>query len=216
MIVVEESTLGEPWQTIAGIGNWAIWLAFAFESAVMLYVVPKRWEWIKQNPFSLPIVILTPPFAPAILQASRAFRLGRLFRLAGSFRLIRRYFNLEGLKWAAVLTVFLVLAAGTAFAAIENGKGGQDLSPWDGFWWALTTITTGGFGDIRPQTDAGRVIAIVLIVTGVGFVVMLTAAMAQMFVARGVQEDVQTHEDHVIAELREVRDRLDRIERRLS
>jgi voltage-gated potassium channel len=215
VLIVEESSLGDPWAMIASVANWLIWFAFLFEAVVMLSVVPDRWAWIRENPFVLPVVALTPPFAPAGMQAARVFRLFRLLRLARSFRLITRFFSLEGLKWAAVATAFLVVACGTAFEAVEPNSP-NNSSPWDGIWWAFTAISTGGFGDIQPETDAGRAIAIFLIIVGVGFIVMLTAAMAQMFVERSVQSDIDEHEDHVLTELRELREQVARLEQKLS
>lgn len=55
------------------------------------------------------------------------------------------------------------------------------MSAWDGVWWAMTTVTTVGYGDIVPQTNGGRVIAIVVMVVGTGFIALLTAAAAERF-----------------------------------
>lgn len=55
------------------------------------------------------------------------------------------------------------------------------MSAWDGVWWAMTTVTTVGYGDIVPQTNGGRVIAIVVMVVGIGFIALLTAAAAERF-----------------------------------
>jgi voltage-gated potassium channel len=219
VLVLDEANLGQPWDTFAAVGNWLVWLAFAVEAVVMLSVVPDRVRWIRDNPFALPVVLLTPPFAPASLQSARAFRLVQLLRLGRSFRLIRRFFSLEGLRFVAVLTLFVVLAGGTAFAAVEKG---QHLSPWDGVWWAITTVTAASYGDIQPRTDEGRVIAISILVVGLGFVTMLTAALAQAFIARSVEhqideavdEAVDQVEDEVVRRLDDISARLGRIEAR--
>jgi hypothetical protein len=50
-------------------------------------------------------------------------------------------------------------------------------------WWAIVTMTTVGYGDIRPETNAGRVIGIVVMLFGIGFLAVLTAAIAQRFIA---------------------------------
>ena len=47
----------------------------------MVYVVPDRGRWLREHPLDLAIVVLTPPFLPASLQALRVFRLLRLLRL---------------------------------------------------------------------------------------------------------------------------------------
>lgn len=177
-IVIEQSNVGEPWDTIAVVLNWATWLAFVAEVVIMLAVVPDRWGWLREHPLEVAIVLLTPPFVPASLQAARVFRLLRILRLLRAAVLMRRLLSLEGLRDVSVLAVLTVLAGGTAFAEVE---GGQDLSSWDGVWWAITTVTTVGYGDIGPKTDAGRVIAIAVMLVGIGFVALITAAAAERF-----------------------------------
>lgn len=213
VVFIQESDPGEPLSTIAEVGDWLIWIAFAFETVVMLRVVPSRWAWIRSNPFSLPIVLLTGPFMPGSLAAARIVRVLRLVRLGRSFRLLRRYFSLEGLPFISVLTSFVVLAAGTAFAEVERG---QDLAPWDGIWWAMSTITTVGYGDLAPETDEGRALAIALMVVGIGFVALLTAALAQSFVASHTDGEADAAEDAVERRLVEINERLARIERALA
>jgi voltage-gated potassium channel len=51
------------------------------------------------------------------------------------------------------------------------------VSAWDGVWWAVTTVSTVGYGDITPTTDGGRAIAITVMLVGIGFVAILTAAV---------------------------------------
>lgn len=212
VVFVQESNPGEPVETIAEIGDWFIWLAFTFEAVVMLSVVPSRWAWIRSNPFSLPIVLLTGPFLPGSLAAARILRVLRLVRLGRAFRLLRRYFSLEGLPFISVMTGFVVLAAGTAFAEVERD---QNLVPWDGIWWAMSTITTVGYGDLSPKTDEGRTLAILLMVVGIGFVALLTAALAQSFVKSQTGDELDEAEGFS-QQLSEINNRLARIERALE
>ena len=212
VLLLEESDVTGFWADVASVANWVIWLAFLLEAVVMLWVVPGRWGWIKANPFAVPVVILTPPFAPPALQAARVFRLLRVTRLFRSFRLIRRFFSLNGLKWAALLVFFVVVGGAAAFDAVEKDPN-TDL--WDGAWWAITTVTTVGYGDISPVTDAGRVIAIVVMLSGIGFVALLTAALAQQFIGQAVEDEVEEAESDLMVELRKITARLDRLEQRL-
>jgi voltage-gated potassium channel len=215
VIVIEQSGTGEPWQTLATVLNWLIWLVFLAELVTMLVVVPRRWEWLGRHPLEVAIVVLTPPFLPASLQAARVLRLLRLLRLVRLAPLARRLFSLEGVRYAAVLALVTALGGGAAFSAAE----GRDISAWDGLWWAVTTMTTVGYGDISPQTDLGRVIAMALMVVGIGFIAVITAALAERFVAGEVREEtaeiteeVEEVETAVLSELRAITARLHELE----
>lgn len=208
-IAIEQSNAAEPWATIATVLNWTIWLAFVAEVVVMLRVVPDRRAWLRAHPLDLAIVVLTPPFLPASLQAARVFRLLRLLRLLRAAGLARRLLSTEGVRDAAVLALLTVLGGGAGFAAVEKS---QDLSSWDGVWWALTTVSTVGYGDITPKTDGGRVIAIVVMLVGIGFVAILTAAAAERFIA-GRREMMAEERRELRERLDEIITRLDRMER---
>ena len=58
---------------VADVLNWAIWLAFVFEAVVMLRVVPDKKVWLRKHPLEVAIVLVTPPFLPASLEAARIF-----------------------------------------------------------------------------------------------------------------------------------------------
>jgi hypothetical protein len=67
-IAIENSSVGEPWDTIGAVLNWSIWLAFVGEILLMLRVVPHRGRWLRDHPLDLAIVVFTPPFLPASLR----------------------------------------------------------------------------------------------------------------------------------------------------
>lgn len=81
------------------------------------------------------------------------------------------------------------------------------LTLTDGIWWALTTVTTVGYGDIYPRTSIGRIIAGVVMLSGIGFVALLTAAAAQRFIV--VSEEVESVEVRILRELRDLRRQVD-------
>jgi len=120
-IAIEQSDVGQPWDTIANVLNWVIWTAFLGEAILMLRVVDDRWRWVREHPLEVAIVILTPPFLPPSMQAARVFRLLRLLRLLRLGMLVRRFLSTGGIRDAAVLAAMTVLGGGAAYAAVEKG-----------------------------------------------------------------------------------------------
>jgi voltage-gated potassium channel len=212
VIAIQESDPGEPLWTIADVANWLIWLLFAAELVAILAVSSDRRATLRARPLDLAVVILTPPFLPAAMQAARVLRLLRLLRVFKAAKVLRNFFSLEGLRWAAIATGIVVVAGGAAFSAVETD---DDLTIWDGLYWSITTVTTIG-GDISPESTAGRMIEIVVLLTGIGFIAMLTGALAQQFLGTldsEREESLGEVREALTAELRELGARLDRIER---
>jgi voltage-gated potassium channel len=113
----------------------------------------------------------------------------------------------EGVRDAGVLALLTILGGGAAFAAVEKS---QHLTAWDGVWWAMTTVTTVGYGDVSPETTGGRILAIVVMLVGIGFVAVLTAAAADRFMRN--RREAAAERDEVNAKLDELLSRLDSLE----
>lgn len=157
--------------------NWVVWGVFLLTLVVALARSHHRWATIRQNPVLPLIVLLTTPIAPAGLQMFRLLRLGALI---GAAHQARRLFSLEGLRYAALILVVVVVGGGAIFTAVERSA--QHLSIEDGIWWAIVTVTTVGYGDIVPHTDAGRGVAVIVMITGIGTAALLVGAASQRFV----------------------------------
>jgi voltage-gated potassium channel len=203
-LVIEQSRTSDQWAGVAQALNWTIWLAFLTESSVLLYLAPDRRRWLREHPLEVLIIVLTPPFLATLFQPIRALRLLRLLRLVRFVQLSRRLFSLEGLKFAAMLTVCTALIGGAAFSSLE-----KNISLADGFYWAITTITTVG-SHIEPRTAGGKMLTVVLVIVGAGFVAVLTGAIAQRFVAHST--DAAKAEATLLEELQALSRRLHRIE----
>jgi voltage-gated potassium channel len=207
LVLIQESSLAEPWPMVATVLNWVTWLVFATEVVVMLCIVPSKRAWLWSHMLDVAVTVLTPPFAPAAWQSGRLYRVLRLLRLLRIFSL-RRLLSLDGLKAAALVAVTTVVLGGIAVASIETTDR-HPWSAWDGIWWAVTTVTTVGYGGLEPHTDSGRIIASAIMLVGIGFVALLTAFIAEQFI-----HGQEAKEDRVLAELREIRARLDQLEKR--
>jgi voltage-gated potassium channel len=218
VLLIEESGAGGRWGAVADVLNWTIWGAFAVEAAVMLAIVRERWRWIRSHPLEIAIVILTPPFLPASFQALRLFRLFRLLPLLRLGRVARHLFTVEGASWAGLLALLTTVFAGAAYSSIEEGA-----STWDGLWWAVSTVTTVGYGDEFPTTTLGRALGMALMLIGIGFVAVLTGAVAGRFLSARIEESQEEFSDtlqgaelDVLEELHQIAERLNALERRLA
>jgi voltage-gated potassium channel len=181
-IIVQESDLGGFWEIIAAVVDWCIWAIFAANLAIMLSIVPDRRRWLISNPMDVLIVVLTPPFLPSTMKLARVLPVVRLIWLMAIAHRLRNVFSLQGLRYAALIVFTVVVGGGVIFVAVERG---QDLSTWDGLWWAAETVTTVAYGDIYPTTAMGRLVATVVMTAGIGFVALLTGALAQRFLYGG-------------------------------
>ena len=78
----------------------------------------------------------------------------------------------------------LILIFSLVFYFTESGSNKEITGLFDAVWWAFSTVTTVGYGDLVPATVAGRVISIFLMLMGTGLFVAHTALLANIFLDR--------------------------------
>ncbi len=150
-----------------------IWALFATDLAVKLAVAPRRLEYIRQHWLEVLIVLI--PFA-------RPLRLLRII-VFGS-RAYRGALRLAQVDFLIVYAVGLVLIVATLVMSAERGHNSDLDSFPDALWWSVATVTTVGYGDVVPVTQAGRAFAYVLMIGGIGLFSALTANFASILVRK--------------------------------
>lgn len=214
--------------------DWTIWGVFAVELAVMLAVTPDRRAYLRCAWLDVVIVVTTIPLLPYLLASLRLARLGRvvlvlrllrLLRLAAVLNrtgaLIQRIFGTSGLGWLLSGLIMLVVVSGTVFSYLEEG-----YNVPEGIWWAIVTATTVGYGDVVPNSGLGRLVATVLMIAGISFIALLSAATAARLVELETEEGHEellagirgqsNREQEMRDELREMNERLARLEELLA
>lgn len=168
---------GEAGQALALAVTGAVWLVFAIDYVVRLRLVPDRQRWILRNLHLLALVAL-PFFRPLYLL--------RLVALLGALgRVTSTAFRGRVTLYVVASTALIVAIGSLAVLDAEQDAPGALITTYgDALWWAMTTVTTVGYGDLYPVTVAGRVLAVFLMLTGVALVGAVTATLASWFVER--------------------------------
>lgn len=115
----------------------------------------------------------------------------------------------------AVATAVGVLVGGWLVSALEPNRFEH---AGEGFWWAITTVTTVGYGDFVPETAMGRVVAAGLMLLGFAALAFVTATMASLIIGevRAEEDLIEREESEILALLTELNARVERLERALS
>jgi voltage-gated potassium channel len=124
-------------------------------------------------------------------------------------------------RWTERLTLFravrtiigvaiaLVLLAGALERAIEPKV---FTSIGLAYWWAVVTVTTVGYGDVVPQSTGGRVVATLLMLTGLALIPTLTSVIVSVLISKRARAD----REHAERQREEDTEALARIEERLA
>jgi voltage-gated potassium channel len=159
---------------------------------------------------------LTSPILSRFIAGLRLIRLARLLRLLRATTIVARALQAErslasgiALRLVALITLFIVVIAGATEATFDS----KDFPHfWDGVWWSTVTVTTVGYGDYVPRSVAGRLIGMVVMLVGIGFLSVLTATVASHF----VKVDKTSESNEIIEALARIEAELTDVKSRLA
>ena len=160
---------------------------FVIDYIVRFVIAKKKKDFFKQNVLDLIAII---PFSSAfrvfrilkftkLLRFTKFTKMGKLFRIGSvSARMltkVKRFLNTNGFKYVLMLSGVSVLAGTFGMMYFE------DMPFQDALWWSFVTATTVGYGDLSPATNAGRIIASLLMLVGIGLIGSLTSSITSFF-----------------------------------
>lgn len=162
------------------------WVVFAADYFIRLALAPTKREFVKRNLIDLAVVAL-PLLRP--LRLVRLLALLSILNRTGTRELRGRV-----VVYTAGATVLLITVGALAITDAERSEPGANITTLgDGFWWAMSTITTVGYGDRYPVTVTGRFVAAALMIGGIALLGVVTATIASWLVQR-VSEVTETEE----------------------
>lgn len=164
-----------------------ITIIFVIDYFVRLAIARSKKNFFKQNILDLIAII---PFTSLfkifrvlkILKVLKALKILKFARLSAYFarfyKRVKFFFEINGLKYMVFTSLLCIIAGGITIHFVEN------MTVFDGIWWSFVTATTVGYGDISPSTPAGRVIAAILMIVGIGLIGSLTSTITALFFQR--------------------------------
>jgi voltage-gated potassium channel len=179
--------------------EWLIWGAFAAELMVKTYLAPNRGRYLVRHWFDV-IVVIVPLLRPLrAVRSARALRLLRLMWVASlgmkALESARGILAQHRLHYVLAVTGGLVIVAAALVSNFERGAGGSITDFPTALWWAITTITTVGYGDTYPVTAEGRGVGVLVMLIGITVFGLLTANIAAFFVqSNQAKENVSLHD----------------------
>ena len=199
----------------AQVTDWFIWLFFLVETVVITSLVENKFRYLRSNWMNLFIIIAAFPLlwvGSNYVVILRTLRVLLIFpMLLNVSATVRKVLARNYLGSVLLVALAFTLISGLLMAGIDPAI--EDV--WQGIWWAWVTVATVGYGDMVPQSAAGKVFGALVILFGVGFFSLLTASFSAYFVSRG-EVEIEEEEVEEINQLKDIENRIAAMEKTLK
>lgn len=195
--------LGPAWLSFCAAVTWVTWAIFATDYVVRLALATDRWRFVRRNVLTL-LVIVVP-----LLRPLRLLRMITLLEVLN--RRAARSLHGHVVIYVTGSAALVIFCAALAILDAERGSPDPNITTFsDALWWAVTTVTTVGYGDHFPTTDVGRLIAVGLMIGGIALLGVVTATLASWFVHRVAESEQLTRAEvaGLAEEVRQLREQL--------
>ena len=169
--------------------DFIICFFFLYDFGIRFHRAKSKLEFLKWGWFDL--VSSIPVYGN--LQWARAARVVRILRAFRSTKILVQFLfedqRLGTLGSAVLIAILMMIFSSIAVLNFETAPDSNIKTAEDALWWAFTTVATVGYGDKYPVTTEGRIVAVLLITSGVGLFGVYTAFVASFFVRERKRED---------------------------
>ncbi len=186
--------------------EWLFTIIFSLEYIARVYCAQNRMQYIKSFYGIIDLIAVLPTYLAMLfpelhaLIDVRVLRLIRIFRVFKLTEYVAEYVHLGAALAASRRKIFvflsgvlmIVMVLGTLMYVIEGPANGFTSIPTS-IYWAISTMTTVGFGDITPKTDLGRFITSIMMLMGWGTLAVPTGIVtAELASSRNEQITTRT------------------------
>ena len=197
----------EPFKAV----NNGILVIFTVDYFTRFFLAKDKKKFFKHNIFDLLSIIPVSGLAGIFRwnRIGRAFTILRIARLVGLTGRLNKFIEKDGLLYYIYVTCTVLLISAAMYSVSEKTPFSNAL------WWAITTASTVGYGDISPKTTIGRIAGVLLMLVGIGLIGVITSTITDYF----SQEDnnqVQDKLDVIEKENRELRAELKKLNEHLA
>ena len=176
-----KTNISDSTQNYLDLIQWISWSAFAIDFLYGIISAKDKKHYLLKHPLDLAAVVL--PF----LRPLRLLRVISFGSLVIQKVAIGRQFAIT-LK-VFIASLFVAYISAVQITITERDVDGSNIKNFgDGLWWAITTVTTVGYGDRFPTTAEGRFLAVGLMIMGISLMGVITASVASWFVKMGQNE----------------------------
>jgi voltage-gated potassium channel len=190
-------TLGIMHGTVYNIGNYDLIIALLILIDFIVFRIKTNklndnWQFILDNwAYILSIIPITficfnifhlfgYMYIIGLIVIIRFYALYKVLRITG--KEVRKYPSKTKLDYATVILLLVLIIGSFLFYLVEHGVNYEVPNFESAMWYSVISMTTVGYGDIVPITGIGRIIGIIMIFTGMGYVSLVTATLAFSFI----------------------------------
>ncbi|WP_251908488.1 potassium channel family protein [Lentilactobacillus kefiri] len=166
-----------------------IWLFFLIDYLIRFKQARSKKNFLIPNLFDLIALIPSHPIF-IFFRIARIYSIVRYYNLLWRFglsgkltRALHKFMYDTGFIYLLSISLVILIFSSLIFASFEHD------SLQNALWWAISTATTVGYGDVVPKTDGGKIISAVLMLGGIGFLGLLTSTITDFFTTQDKQDD---------------------------
>jgi voltage-gated potassium channel len=209
-----------------------IFLDLIFFRIIHGEVIKSKWQFLRENWAYIVSII---PLSFIAFNLSHLFGLASIIGLIGLIRIyaliivltksassVREYPSKTKLDYATIILLMVLILGSYFFFVVERGVNPGVPNYESAMWFSIVSMATVGYGDIVPYTNIGRIIAVILILTGMGYVSLVTATLAYSFIdlfrkeSHKAAEKLQKRSEGYDEKIDQLLEKLDKIEKKVD